>query len=312
MNLTRRHRRWVPISLHLVIPFLFVMTGFTQTTCTNQSPRDVTYLPESKRAPYNYLSGTALVVPNLSQPWPEAIYYQKQTLLRCDQHYHVPVENTQGCPGERSSGSQKGKETPPVGQWIELHTVYALQVSNDTKCADHLDHDLKCCLAPPFVVVAFSAKVAGDQSPVPPVIQPPKPPEVKLISEWSGSTTGPDDATKCKPTPAQWNFAQGCNFTVPRNQLEQLFHEAHPARDVQTGNLVSRDLTLVSSETDPNLTCQQLRTGVISDNTEAQRLCPGVCSLGGLPRFRGDWTNVPPPPNSKYAVCTCCAPYRPQ
>lgn len=312
MNLTHRLRHSSFLLLFLGMPLLFVAPGFTQTTCTDQSPRNLTYLRESpKHVDYNYINATPLVIPyqGADHPWPDAINYQRHVLLRCDQHYHFPIENQQGCPGEPPPAA-KAAPTPVPGDWIEVHTVYALQVRSDGECADHLDHDLACCTTPPFVVVAYNAKV-GVTGPVDPVIKPPTP-YVKLVSEWSGSTTGTDDPTKCKPIPAQWNFALGCEFGVSRNQL-QIFPKAHAARPLQSGNLVSPDLTLAGPDPAlPNITCKSVETAVISPNTEAQRACAGACSQGALTRFNGEWANIPPPPYSTHAVCTCCAPYRPQ
>lgn len=297
-------RKW---ALYLsLLPLLLSVTASTQDTCTNQSPRNVNDRFNSpEAAPYNYVSRTPLVIPTTNPQWPEAVYYQKRALHRCDQHYHAPVENVQGCPGEKEppSGSEP---IPGEGKWVEIHTVYALGVKNDGECSDHLDHNLACCTAPPFVVIAYNAKIGPNATPIEPVIKPPTP-SVNLVSEWSGSTTGKDDATNCKPIPAEWNFALGCGFTVPHNQLS-IFHEAHPARALQTGNLISRDLTLAGANAS---ICKDVNTAPIRDNSEAQRVCPGVCAgTGTTTTFNGQWQNRASP--EPHAVCGCCTPSRPQ
>jgi hypothetical protein len=185
-----------------------------------QSPRNV----DPNSAPYDGRSSTSVVSEISSQadwivykPRPDV---RGQRLWRCDQHYHVPIETPQGC--------------PPQGDWVEVHTVYAAVVSRH----DCLDENLTCCLLGPFVVRGFSAKVTSGGN-VPPII----PPTGRPLAEWSGSNTGPDqDPNICKPVAAQWSFRLGCGFNVPRNQLPG---KPHGARPLQSGDRVSKDLTLV-------------------------------------------------------------------
>lgn len=300
----------------LAMLLLFAIPALTQQTCTNQSPRNVTIKQDSpKRVPYNYVAQIPLVT-RIEADWPDKIYYQKQTLSRCDQHYHAPVENIQGCDGEKP-GAAESEATPPAGQWIEVHTVYALEVSDSPDCADRLDHGLSCCKKPPFVVVAYSAKIAADQPPPnPPVL---KPPTAALVSEWTGSTTGkkPDDPPDaCKPVPAQWNFVLGCNFTVPRNHLARILPHAHLARDLQPEARISRDLTLAGPLRDiAPLTCKYVSainpmTGLawpIGDNATAKKVCPVVCrNTLTVTDFTGAWNP------GRQPQCECCTPYRPQ
>ena len=296
---------------YLVMPLLFLIPAFTQVrqeTCTNQSPRNVTVkLDSTNRAPYNYVSTVPLASP-VTGTWPESVRYQRQDLKRCDQHYHAPVENVQGCDGEKLPPSRPDVPPPP-GSWIEVHTVFALAVDSTGKCADHLDHDLACCITPPFVVIAYSAKIGADSMPVPAVI---KPPIADLAAEWSGSNTGSDDDTKCKPLPAQWNFALGCNFTVPRNYISEILPKKHSARSLQTGNLISRDLTLAGPIREiSSLSCKYVEntTGlVITNNAEARARCPVVCrNTLSVTDFADHWEN-----RGGKSSCLCCTPYRPQ
>src|SRR5436305_11728801 len=142
--------KWARL-LYLAMTLLFFVPAFTQVkqeTCTNQSPRNVTIKLESaNRAPYNYVSTVPLVIPDTGR-WPESIRYQRQELKRCDQHYHAPVENVQGCDGEKLPAGPD--VPPPTGSWVEVHTVFALGVDSTGRCADRLDHDLECCIKPPF------------------------------------------------------------------------------------------------------------------------------------------------------------------
>ena len=48
-------------------------------------------------------------------------------LHRCSQHYHCRIENVQACPGQSAAPAAVESECPgepPVGSWVEIHTVY--------------------------------------------------------------------------------------------------------------------------------------------------------------------------------------------
>jgi hypothetical protein len=293
----------------LVALALLVARGYSQSSCINQSPRDLTLNRPANGEPpvlgldYNYRSGTPLVI-----PVDRTVQYQGQTLHICDQHYHVPVENLQGCMDEKV-GKPPDHGAPPVGQWIEFHTVYALVVDSAAGCAEGPDRDLACCRTPPFVVRAFSAKVAAPQPSAPPVIQPDK----GLLAEWIGSNTSPDkDPGGCKPLPAQWSFRFGCEFTVSQSSLEHGMH-AHGAREVQPPKRGSPDLTIVGDPLAPSVACRDVRTTPIPNNEIAQKwACPATCKEP-LNQFSGKWTNFPhDSPDPQYAVCNCCPLPRPQ
>lgn len=155
------------------------------------------------------------------------------TLHRCGQHYHFPIENPQGCGGETG---EYGEGKPGPGSRIEIHTVYA---ANDEHPRDCDPETLACCTTGPFLVRAFSATIAerGGDGPI-------SPPAGRPLAEWSGSTTGAESRPgECKPA-AQWSLRLGCGFTVSAAQVER-FHHVDPARPVQQGERLSRDLTLV-------------------------------------------------------------------
>src|SRR5215472_14398012 len=201
---------------------IFVAQGYAQSACINQSPRDLTLQkPLDGRPPvagldYNYTSGTPLMSPIDAK----TVQYQGQTLHICDQHYHVPVENVQGCTDEKK-GTPPDHGPPPVGQWIEIHTVYAAEVDSSPECADGPDKNLACCKKPPFVVRAFNAKVSPPVASPPPITQP----DHGILAEWIGSNTSPDTQQGgCKPLPAQWSFRFSCEFTVSQSQLEHDLH----------------------------------------------------------------------------------------
>jgi hypothetical protein len=156
-------------------------------------------------------------------------------LHRCGQHYHFPIENPQGCKDETMATAGEKKGPPPPGSRVEVHTVFAAVV----RTGDCDPETLACCEKGPFVVRAFTARVTPGGKPAP--IEPP--PGLPL-AEWSGSTTGPDTKPdECKPA-ALWSFRLGCDFTVSEGQLG-LFHHVDPARKLQTGDRLSRDLTRV-------------------------------------------------------------------
>lgn len=139
----------------------------SQSNCTAcngvcQSPRNVKPIPFP--GPYN---GNPSHRPDsfiTNIQGADTIVYEGQTLVRCDQHYHVPVENTQGCIGEKEGTLPPPGQTPREGQWVEIHTVYAPHLSSRPDCADALDHNLECCEGTPIVVRGFSARVADNPS----------------------------------------------------------------------------------------------------------------------------------------------------
>ena len=201
--------------------------------CSNpQSPRNID--PKAVPSPYNGTSTTSIV----TKVMPDSIVYtpraggEAQTLRRCGQHYHFPIENPQGCRAEVPCAAPQ--EQPAPGQWVEIHTVYAAKVRTENCDPETLD----CCAEAPFLVRAFAAKVTAGGS-----YQPIETPSGRPLAEWSGSTTGVSKPDECKPA-AQWSFRLGCDFKVSEGQLGHFKH-ADPARRVQTGARVSKDLTLV-------------------------------------------------------------------
>ena len=213
--------------------------GAEGTYCPNaQSPRNVDR--RDRPSPYQLTSRTSFVgvVGPASAEYLPRPGGPPQTLYRCGQHYHFPIETPQGCKGEAAAGGHSAAgeagAPPPPGSRVEIHTVYA---ANETAPPNCDPETLDCCTDPPFLVRAFSATVTarGEEGPiVTPVGRP--------LAEWSGSTTGAGDE-KCKPA-AMWSFRLGCRFTVTEAQLKQFKH-ADPARPVQEGDRLSRDLTLV-------------------------------------------------------------------
>lgn len=221
--------------------------------CPNyQSPRNVN--PNAKPWPYNGRSDRSIVV-SIS-PSQDQLQYRpretaaEETLYRCGQHYHVPVEDVQGCTGEAEvitpPVSPPGKEPAP-GQWIEVHTAYS---SNrpPSDCAD--PESLDCCTGKTVLVLGFSAKVAekGDNLPI-------LTPESKRLAEWSGSSTGlkypKESPTDCKG-PAVWSYRLGCTFKVNQTQLAQrLKGGPQAARPLQGADRVSHDLYLVKPRKTP-------------------------------------------------------------
>jgi hypothetical protein len=195
-----------------------------------QSPRNINR--RSHPSPYDKTSSTSIV----KVLTPDSIEYVPRaggaptTLLRCGQHYHLPIEAPQGCRDEITPGEQ-----PKPGSWVELHTVYASQVGHEGCDPETLE----CCQAGPFLVRAFAARVTAE-GPDEPIVPPPGLP----LAEWSGSTTGADkEPGQCKPE-AQWSFTLGCEFTLSEAQLHHFKH-ADPARPVQPPARLSHDLTLV-------------------------------------------------------------------
>jgi hypothetical protein len=304
----RINRIFVALSLSLTV---WAGRSYSQSACINQSPRNVLYQPAPGAPPapgldYNFKS----TVPVVTFGAPSEVNYQGRVLHVCDQHYHVPVENIQGCANEKQGTPPPHGVAPPVGQWIEVHTVYAAEVDSKPECANAPDKNLACCMKPPFVVRGFSAKVTQPSgSSAPPIPQP----NTGLLVEWSGSNTSPDDSTGCKPLPAQWSFRLGCQFELRQNQLDPHIFEAHGARPAQPPNRVSPDMTLVGNNVElDNKACRQVRTDPIANDAIARKWgCPVACK-SPLTTFNGDWRNVPDNVNPQYALCTCCAPDRPQ
>lgn len=294
-----------------LFPFIMLTArGYSQTACVNQSPRNVLYQPPLGTSPapgldYNYKSTKPVVTFGAD---PRTVNFQGRVLHLCDQHYHVPVENIQGCPNEQQGVPPPHGTPAPVGQWIEVHSVYAAEVDNSPACAEKLDNNLTCCKKPPFVVRGYSAKVTPPSgSSTPPIPQP----DNGLLVEWSGSNTSPDDSTGCKPLPAQWSFRLGCQFEVRQNELDPHVYEAHGARPVQPPNRVSPDMTLVGNAVElDNKACRQVRTAPIASDAIAKQWgCPVACKPP-LSSFNGQWRNIPDNTNPQYALCTCCAPDR--
>jgi hypothetical protein len=207
----------------------------TEPACRNfQSPRNLDL--RSQPPPVYRTSRDSLV----GRVGPDTIEYlprgggRPQILRRCSQHYHYPIEDPQGCPGELPPRGTPGT-LPPPGEWVEVHTAYAARVAE--VCIDPESTD--CCLEQPVLVRAFSAKVTAD-GPDGPIVEPTGRP----LFEWSGSTTSPDkEPNECKK-PAEWSFRLSCDLTVSEAQLRR-FRRVDKARDLQTGDRLSRDLTLV-------------------------------------------------------------------
>jgi hypothetical protein len=204
--------------------------------CPNaQSPRD---LDRSVQPSLYALAGPSSFLTQTSDQ--EVTYAPRvggppMVLHRCGQHYHFPIENPQGCKGETEAKGGEAKGPPPPGSWVEVHTVFAAVVRTGQCDPETLD----CCEKGPFVVRAFTARVTAGGKPA-----PIEPPPGRPLAEWSGSTTGPDRTPdECKPA-ALWSFRLGCDFTVSEGQLGR-FHHVDPARPVQTGNRLSRDLTMI-------------------------------------------------------------------
>jgi hypothetical protein len=232
----------------LLLSMLTLRCAPAPRLCTYpQSPRDI-----GPRAPYDGRSSASMLTE--IAPAADWVIYQPRcdgprlTLKLCGQHYHSSIETPQGCPGELPApGGEAARsgEVPPPGQWVEVHTVYAAVLSDKECDPEHLD----CCAVGPFVVRGFSARVTKDDGgggggvlPRPPII----PPTGRPLAEWSGSNTGPDDKPGgCKPLSVQWSFRLGCGFTVSQAQLRAFPGGGQGARPPQTGQRLSKDLTLV-------------------------------------------------------------------
>jgi hypothetical protein len=155
-----------------------------------------------------------------------------QTLQRCSEHYHYPVENTQGCSGELAKSTKPGVAP---GDRVEIHLAFSPQVG--TNCDRRT---LDCCQGEPKVVIAYSATVKTGGNPALPIA----PPRGGQLAEWSGSATDPDNPLgECK-APAQWSFHLGCTYQIGQAQLNPL-GAPKPARGLQPCNRLSRDLARV-------------------------------------------------------------------
>jgi hypothetical protein len=248
----------------LLLTLLGVSGGAAGPQCADQSPRYIN--PKANPSPYNATSNTSIVSTKNPRdpmnPLFKQVYYQPrgssigQILSWCGAHYHMPVENVQGCPGETevlgSLGDGepigglpwKAGKVPPPGQWVEIHVVYAAKVQSP--CPD--PEGLSCCLAGPIVVTGMSAKVRPAYGGNPELGVPADPfhaPEG--LAQWSGSSTGAESQPgACKATAAQWSFRLGCDFGVDQIVLARNAPKgAQPARPLQGGGRLSRDLTLM-------------------------------------------------------------------
>lgn len=285
----------------LLLATILGVQGYSQQECPPQSPRNVNPVPwpgvyngtppDRKESFVTDIVGAA------------TIKYKGQTLKRCDQHYHVPVENTQGCDGEKTGTLPPPGRVPPPNQWIEIHTVYAPDIDPDPKCADGLDHDLKCCKGEPVVVRGFSAKVTLNGTSVTPGT-PIIPADGRLLAEWTGSNTGPDKREErgCKPIKAEWSFLLNCEIKVSQSQL-RVFPKAHGARPVQTTRL-SQNLTLVSGPP-PSGSCKQVSAPhPIANNEQAKTTCTTVCAPPA--EWGGQWVTTVDAGGDKASKCGCC------
>ena len=208
-----------------------------------QSPRNVN--PVAMPSPYLCTVNGSLVSVSQSQDYVDLRARPgtcAQRLVRCGQHYHAPVENVQGCPGETVLNPLSGK-TPRPGQWIEVHTVYAPEAKTHGCDPEGLD----CCVGHPVLVLGFSAKVVAGT-----IDRPILTPTTGPLAEWSGSNTGPDTTVgDCKPVAAFWSFRltqPRCVGTPGITQAQLTRHlpgGAQGARDLQAGQRISRDLVRV-------------------------------------------------------------------
>lgn len=277
--------------------------------CINQSPRKVNFdqtrqTPSQPGTDFDFVSATPLVGSGPQDPV-DTLTYQRMTLTLCDRHYHLPVENVQGCTNET-----RDLHGLVPGQWIEVHTVYAAAVSTEGECSQGHDHGLRCCTKPPFVVRGYSAQIGttdhlfnGDHT------------------EWLGSATS-EVPSGCNPTPAQWNFTLGCLGVLTKEYVAHVVGgEPHHARQLQSPNNLSVDLAFVPLSGDihsndtKQKTCRSIRTAWIPDTAAANRICPGVCKVPlGRPDMVGGNVNWAQHGSATdgYATCVCCPDVRPQ
>ena len=195
-----------------------------------QSPRR---LATSERAP------TSIVENGSDESW---IYYKqrdgsnRERLLRCSHHYHCYIENHQPCNGNVPSGREHCAG-PELGDWVEVHAVYAAVVEPNCRNSESLE----CCLKAPFVVRAYHAQVTERGRPDDPLPAPWQPP----YAEWTGSNTGWDTPGDCKDLRAEWSFSLGCDLQVNKGQIRAHFTHPDGARVLQGGVRVSNDLRWV-------------------------------------------------------------------
>lgn len=223
-------------SLALLVSLFLALAVLAQSAppCKDQSPR--------RLENYDAESRTSAVIPGP----PDTLIYTPHggaatTLHRCGQHYHCWIENLQpACPGQHATpaGGPAGgcPKLPPVGSWVEIHTVYSSVVAHEGCDPETLD----CCKAGPFVVKGYHAKVTANPVPGPvPVLW------TSPQAQWSGSNTGPDNPPgSCKPLQAFWDFNLRCDMLVGENQLAK-FHHQDQARGLQPPDRLSHDLTRV-------------------------------------------------------------------
>ena len=206
-------------------------------TCNHpQSPRSLT------DADWDWTSR----IPAVTERTADSITYSPRqgvqlTLHRCSQHYHCRIENVQACPKQSAApaeGEGECPKDPPVGSWVEIHTVYH-QGPTLIPTPEPIDR----CQPGNLVVVGYHAKVtsAPIHSRVPVHFGPPS-------AEWSGSATNidnPPDPPQCKVA-AFWSFALGCDFKVSSEQLRSFTHPDQ-ARALQPADRLSHDLTHIVS-----------------------------------------------------------------
>jgi hypothetical protein len=268
--------------------------------CVDQSPRNLNMQLNRTDAPaqgydYNFVSGAETVKP-LDE---NRVEYQRIVLELCDRHYHSAVENDQGCQNEKAHASalaEKKSGPSAIGPWVEVHKVYAAGVDRTGDCSIGHDHDLKCCVKPPFVVLGYAAKIdQTDRIPTP-----------ANFAEWTGSATS-EPATQCNTTPARWQLTLSCDTRLTSATLERTVGgKPHSARGVQGPNLVSTDLTFVGPSYMTEVCRKVSSTQPIPDEAAAQRICPGICKWP-LNRFNGAWSN-----SGGSGLCGCCPLQRPQ
>lgn len=234
-----KHRRLVALACGLAV--LALSSAFAASPrpapCKNQSPR--------RLERWNTVNAPATVAKGATD---DTLVYtehgkEPETLHQCSQHYHCWIENLEPlCRGQRATehggppGACPKPLEQPVGSWVEVHTVYSAGV------APHCEHPetLECCTKGPFVVMGSHAKVTADRTPAPIQVQWGTP-----AAEWTGSNTGADDETGCKPIEAQWRFRLDCGLTVSLGQLNEFTHP-DKARGLQPAARLSRDLNHIT------------------------------------------------------------------
>lgn len=235
--------------LTLVAAVLVVLTSCSlaerQPACPNpQSPRNIA--PQDD--PYDQRSRISII-----KEWrDDGLVYApraggpEQILKLCGAHYHWAPENDQGCLRDAASARSSGPRAR-AGDHVEVHTVYASKVKEGDCDFRYLD----CCLEGPFLVLAEQLAVIAAPSDsgaaAPESWRSSDRWPGRQLAEWSGSTTGHEDVPgECKP-PAQWSFRLDCNGQIDLDTLQQIFGDSgQEPRELQRGNRLSRDLTLVT------------------------------------------------------------------